>query len=583
MHVIPKFLKYESQRISLSQYLIYGYLSEGNHIIPPLRQPQKFGGDTLLWILPIEGNENSLMIHCDKYSVKSNRNGQKIILFNNEYKITEYPARPACDFYGNLIVLDIDHGSQFLEAYAHFYWDNLLPQIAERTMMLKKKDIREGYVLSTLATHSYAGTYPAVDHEFHFKGRYAVGGKAEASLIKRMLELQMKIMREDKKGISRNVCAIQPNRSREYDVWRDSQDHTKNAQMFRITANIEFIEAMYRYYSMTKNLDFVQKNIAAVEKNCDYIERFIEEDDLLNSHVYFEDQVIKDGKVAQAQCFAINGFRLMAKLEALIGNSEKKDYYEKIAARLGTSYIKDFPNGFWDPDHQRYIDWIDGSSQPHDHIHLLANELPCLFSLATEDQRKSVEQLVLENDNVFSKFPSFIAAKIEDYTPSEIGTGGPYDLCAAGRYWCWDAMYKAFMNQKEILLQQLLQVSAQAKKDNYLMGERYDMDYIYYIDGKEWHGSSQYYEYPNVFLFVLISQYLGVNFGFDCDISVKPLIVGDGTVQLPNYGIKYSLINGHFSLENLTNNPLSIEVDLTGIGKEYLNKMTLDRNSQIDL
>ena len=99
-------------------------------------------------------------------------------------------------FSGNLVVLDIDHGAEFLEVYTHFYWDNLLPQIAERTLMEKKKDIRDGFVLSTLNLKSYGGTYPAVDHEFHMKGRYAVGGKAESSLIKRMLQLQLKIMRE---------------------------------------------------------------------------------------------------------------------------------------------------------------------------------------------------------------------------------------------------------------------------------------------------------------------------------------------------------------------------------------------------
>ena len=111
------------------------------------------------------------------------------------------------------------------------------------------------------------------------------------------------------------MCAIQQNRSREYDVWRRSKDLKKNAQMFRITANVEFIEGVYRYYSMSKDLTFVQENITAIEKNSSYIESFIEKDDLLNSHVYFEDQVIKDGKVAQAQCFAINSFRLMARLE----------------------------------------------------------------------------------------------------------------------------------------------------------------------------------------------------------------------------------------------------------------------------
>ena len=163
---------------------------------------------------------------------------------------------------------------------------------------------------------------------------------------------------------------------------------------------MEFIEGVYRYYSMSKDLTFVQENITAIEKNCSYIESFIEKDDLLNSHVYFEDQVIKDGKVAQAQCFAINSFRLMARLEELVGNSDKKEYYEKIALRLSESFVKDFPNGYWDPEHQRFIDWIDGSGQPHDHIHLLANELPNLFGLTTYDQREVTIQIIEANDQV---------------------------------------------------------------------------------------------------------------------------------------------------------------------------------------
>ena len=52
-------------------------------------------------------------------------------------------------------------------------------------------------------------------------------------------------------------------------------------------------------------------------------------------------------------------------------------------------------------------------------------------------------------------------------------------------------------------------------------GERYDMNYVYYIDDKNWHGAALYYEYPCVFLYVLVAQYLGVDFGFDCDVIIK--------------------------------------------------------------
>ncbi len=578
-----KFLTLEKNRITLAEYLVYGYISEGNYIVPPFYQPKSFDGDTLLWILPPGSDEKALMIRCAGYSVKKSRDGKTTILFDGDYTAAEQPGRPACDFFGNFIKLDIANGQELTQAWSRFYWDNLLPEIAERTFMVKKKNIREGYVLSTLKEKVYGGTYPAVDHEFHIKGRYAVGGQAEISLIKRMLELQIKIMREDKKQLSRNVCSVQPDGRREYNVWRRSKNLKNNAQMFRITANVEFIEEMFLYYSMSKDTGFIKDNIEALEKNCTYIESFIEADGLLNSHVYFEDQVIKDGKVAQAQCFAMNGFHLMAKLEELAGSAEKAGYYHNIATKLGEGYIKDFPAGYWDNENKRFIDWIDGNGQPHDHIHLLANELPCLFGLAGAEQQSSVTKLIKDHDGVFSKFPSYVAAKIEDYTDSEIGTGGAYDLCAAGRYWCWDARYKAFIRDGATLAKQLLQVTAQARLDNFLMGERYDMNYVYYIDDKNWHGAALYYEYPCVFLYLLVTQYLGVDFGFDCDVVIKPLITGGGTVALPNFGIEYIVKDNSFTFKNLKDTAITADIDLNGIGMDYAGRITVEGKGEMTI
>ena len=189
--------------------------------------------------------------------------------------------------------------------------------------------------------------------------------------------------------------------------------------------------------------------------------------------------------------------------------------------------------------------------------------------------------MVKEHDGVFSKFPSYVAAKIEDYTDSEIGTGGAYDLCAAGRYWCWDAAYKAFIKDGATLFKQLNQVAEQAKIDNYLMGERYDMNYVYYIDDKNWHGAALYYEYPNVFLFVLITQYLGVTFGFDCDVIIKPLIKGGGTVKLPSYGIEYTVKGNSFTLHNLKDTAVTAELDLNGIGIDFAGRITVDGNGEM--
>ena len=539
-------------------YLLYGFESKGNHIIPPHYQPKRFEGDTLLWLLPANPEQGcAWRINCGAYQVKDRR-----VIFIGSYTKKECPARPACDFFGKSIRLEIPHGDVLEKAYARFYWDNLLPQIAERTMMRGRRDIREGYVLSTLNKKAYAGTYPAVDHEFHMKGRFAVGGAAEASLIRRMLELQLKIMREDKTAQSKNVCAVQPNRNREYDVWRRSRDRKCKAQMFRVTANIEFVEAMYNYYCLTKDLAFLQTHIEATERNCAYIESFIRPDGLLDSHVYYEDQVMKDGPVAQAQCFAVHSLRLMSRLEELLGRQEQGKHYAALAQKLGEAF-----NLYWDAEQGRYIDWIDSKGQAHDHIHLLANQLPVMLGLANEKQAKLCAGTIQRHSEVFDKFPSFVAAKIEDYTETEIGTGGPYDLCAAGRYWCWDAEFLAWQGDGGALLRQLLQVAEQAEIDGWLMGERYDMNYVYYNTGddgkRNWHGASLYYEYPNVFLYVLVCHYLGVRRGFDCDLVVNPL-VRKGTITLENYGLSYCVKDDKLELRNIGMRTLSIELPRQG-------------------
>ncbi len=76
-----------------------------------------------------------------------------------------------------------------------------------------------------------------------------------------------------------------------------------------------------------------------------------------------------------------------------------------------------------------------------------------------------------------------------------------------------------------------------------------------------------YYEYPNVFLYVLVCHYLGVRRGFECDLTVNPL-VAQGAVTLENYGIRYRIDNGALELANISGR--SLIVDLPRLGKELL-------------
>ena len=260
---------------------------------------------------------------------------------------------------------------------------------------------------------------------------------------------------------------------------------------------------------------------------------------------------------------------------------------------MANALIAPLPMGYWNPEKQRFIDWVDRNGKAHDHIHLLANELPLTFGYATADQVAAVRRLIEANAAEFERFPSFLAAQIVDYDKSEIGDGGPYDLCAAGRYWYWDAAFRSEQRQNDILFEQLKTVAAEGARNNYFMNERYDMDHVYYIDGKNAHGAEKYYEYPNVFTAVLIENFLGLSVPPDADVSVAPHLNSYGSVEfeLPQYASRYTFSKDGFVLQNLSNKPRRYKVDLSALGfttghfRLKVNKIerTVDARSMVTL
>ena len=62
----------------------------------------------------------------------------------------------------------------------------------------------------------------------------------------------------------------------------------------------------------------------------------------------------------------------------------------------------------------------------------------------------------------------------------------------------------------------------------------------YYIDDKNWHGAPYYYEYPNVFAWVLIHDYLGLRPALEVDLELRPMLKEYGQVTMEAYGIAYT-------------------------------------------
>ena len=501
----------------------------------------------------------------------------KVRVDADRFELYQSEARPHSDTFNHRFSIKIKDGEQLEDALAGFYWGTMLPSVVERT---KAKDYpyHDGFVISTLNPKSYAGSYPSVDHEFQIKGRLAFAADPDLDIARRMIELQFKLMQEDPEKLFRDPTSVQPNGARQYHVRRDSQDHRENADMFLVTGNIEVLEESFRYLAATHDLAWLRRNIVNLENAASWTIANTDQYGRVWSDVYYEDQVIKDGRVTQAQTFAAYTFGLLSEMEAKLARTSKSTYYAGLSKKLAAALMQPIPFGYWDEKNQRFVDWIDRSSRVHDHIHLLSNMLPVLFGYATPAQAKAARSLIEANLASFERFPSFVAADIAAYTNSEIGTGGPYDLAAAGRYWYWDAAFWTASNRNPMLIDELAAVAKEAASTQYFMGERYDMDYVYYVDGKKWHGAEMYYEYPCVFSSVLLTDLLGLTSSIDADVVVKPHIDGFGTVEFatPKYNLTYTYAANGFTLKNLANKKRRFKVDLTALYSGAGAKFTID-------
>jgi hypothetical protein len=524
-----------------------------------------------LWVLPLDAKSADrswdIELRDGDVSATKTDTGMKVIVSADGFTIHKSEARPHSDVFGHRFALKFDGGEELENALAGFYWGTMLPLVVERTMAANFP-YSNGYVLSTLKVSAYAGSYPAVDHEFQIKGRLAMGSEADLDVVKRMIELQFKLMNDDPERLSRAPTSVQPDGRREYHIRRNSKDNHQNAAMFPLTGNIEVMEEAWHYYEARKDAGWLRTNIGNLENAAAWIQASIDQYGRVWSDVYYEDQVIKDGRETQAQAFAAYSFGLLSRMERVLGRRDKDVYYAEVSKKVTAALIEPIPMGFWDESNQRFVDWIDRDGKIHDHIHLLANALPVTFGYATAAQGDAVKSLIDKNVAEFERFPSFLSPDVAAYNNSEIGDGGPYDLSAAGRYWYWDAAFREARKQNEMLFDQLKTVAAEGAKDNYFMGERYDMDHVYYIDGKNAHGAEQYYEYPNVYAAVLISKLLGLTMTADADVSVTPHITGYGSVEfgIPEYALRYSYTHDSFVLENLSDKRRRFKVDLSSIG-----------------
>lgn len=543
-------------------------LENNGYFVHPLRGRSQHVHDVVrVWLLPDDRDavEEAWCLEAPAgggLSVTSDGTDVTVHADVRRLEATLHAARPRCDVLGNAYTFDLPDGPDLERAMASFYWDTLVATVAERTLAAASPDA-DGYVLDTLDTHMYAGTYPDVGHAFHVKGRVLLGNAVDTDVVRRMLELQFRLMREDPERAWRDPCAVQLDGTREYHVRRSSMDGTANAVMFLITGNVEILESARSYVAMTGDVAWLQRHLEDLQGAASLIDDVTDRHGRVWSDVFYEDQVIKDGRVTAAQAFAAMGLRHLADLEDFAGDTAAADARRQRADFLATTLAKPLPEGFWDPDAGRFVDWVDRHGVAHDHGSLLANVAPTLIDAVDPDQRAAVESFLDGAQEAFQRFPTFIAADVAAYRPDEIGIAGPYDLCAIARHWSWDAEWKASRGQRDSVHAQLLCVARRADVEGGYLSERYDMDHVHFVDGQDAHGATRYYEYPAVFVWTLLRAYLGIEPSLDADVKlvVRRPHAGRWRISAPGIAVEVTTLEDSWRVENLASTERRLDLD----------------------
>jgi hypothetical protein len=288
--------------------------ANGTYVLPTLPSNGTRKGAGRAWWLPANATASSnstvpssYMISADgPISVDCGSSTCHIVVSASSATLQAHLARPYADIDGDEFALDFPGGDDLADAMAAFYWTTMLPCVIEHTLALEYP-VSEGFIISTLAS-TYVGTYPDVDHEFQIKGRVAIGSDVDLSIVRRMIELELKLAREDYCGLWRAPCALQPSGAREYNVRRNSEDGKTNAVMFLVSGNVEMLESAWLYVARTKDLKWLQAHIEDIEMTAWGVEKYMDTDGRLWSDVYYEDQVMKDGRETMSAALASRAF-----------------------------------------------------------------------------------------------------------------------------------------------------------------------------------------------------------------------------------------------------------------------------------
>ncbi len=256
-------------------------------------------------------------------------------------------------------------------------------------------------------------------------------------------------------------------------------------------------------YQATNNKSWLKTHIGSVQAAGKYLLTQISPNGLLSGSGFYTELPPRNGWDGVTQCYAVEAFHDLEKLQSNLGNNKESGEWKKQATSLATN----FRRAFWVDDHfAEYIHATRGVID--DHGLTDTNWSAIAFDVASPSQKKVLwPRLMAEKGFWVGGVPTLTATKPFSYQKWEAESvpfsipSNTNDVASMGRSWYVEALACKNMHETQRLITSAQLVSKVAEGG--FWRERYHPQ----PDGTTLPaGSSKYCEYPAVLIRVVLEN-----------------------------------------------------------------------------
>ena len=293
-------------------------------------------------------------------------------------------------------------------------------------------------------------------------------------------------------------------------------------------------------YAAGQDRQWLASQISSINLSADYLLSLVTEDGRVRGAGYYIERPTRIESDGVAQCYAIDAFRKVSELNAVLGREEDAEHYRKIAKKMQHYFI----TKFW---HENKFAEYYNPEYGFITAHGLTDTdwASIALCIATREQTEILyPQLSNDKGFIYGTMPAGISTKPQTYEDWEFAHPDRYDLGAMGRVWYLTAMANAERHDSTNLVAGLHAVAEQGKKNDFYWHERYHPS-----DNEENHpaGPITYCEYPANFIRIVQRFLLGIDICIDGVIVLAPNVPDDywqkgfgQEIRLPTRTLSYS-------------------------------------------